>query len=212
MAKARATVGDMKKMGLIEVNGIFVKASSQVAKGKVEKINIVFDSLPTLTPEQVMNAYKESGIMYAKTQIGDTFLLPNGEYVDVKYRFIIDPISAPRMTQSDKWKTDPNHSDPKKRQRQPVTNYFRFKNRLVSLCEMSGYKLTKTLNIIFVVPFPKSYSIKKMAELDGKPHDQKPDIDNQIKAFLDCLAKDDRQVWNVHAIKLWGYEGTIIIF
>jgi len=187
------TPEQLKKLGYIMVNGVMVKSSSQVAKGPVEKI--------------------EPGIpMFNTAPKGDTFLLPNGSYIDVKYRFVIEPISAPRMTQSDKWKTDPNHPDPKKRQRKPVENYFRFKNRLVSLCEVSGYKLTKTLNIIFVVPFPKSYSAKRKVELDGKPHDQKPDIDNFSKCWMDSLSDNDREVWNLHAIKVWGYEGQIIIF
>ena len=47
--------------------------------------------------------------------------------------FDIVPFPAPRMTKSDKWKTNPNHPDPLKRQRVPVTKYFAFKNKIQSL-------------------------------------------------------------------------------
>ncbi len=35
------TPEQLKKLGLIEVNGVYVKASSQVAKGKVEKLSLM---------------------------------------------------------------------------------------------------------------------------------------------------------------------------
>jgi len=216
----RWSTDDFKKAGLIQVeNGDFKKSSSQVVKNvkKIEPgVRFGLDVKPEIQngirPKQVYDAYKKTGVQLVKAPVGETFLLPNGQYVDVLYRFIIEPVPAPRMTQSDKWKTDPTHIDPNKRQRKPVENYFKFKRRLMSLCEISGYKLTETLNIIFVVPFPKSYNAKKRAQLDGKPHDQKPDIDNFSKCWMDSLSDNDREVWNLHAIKVWGYEGMIIIF
>jgi hypothetical protein len=47
-----ATIEDMKKMGLIEVNGIYVKASSQVAKGKVEKLPNLIDR--AIQPDKII--------------------------------------------------------------------------------------------------------------------------------------------------------------
>lgn len=227
---------DFKKQGLIEVNGSFVKASSQVAKGKVDKlpnlierdmpfvepkvinlkygynINIQMPEIPELSAIQIYDSFKKTGIMYREKWPLETFLLPDGSYIDVSYSFDISPVSAPRMTQSDKWKLDPNHIDPLKRQRKPVEKYFKFKQDLLSLCAINGYNLTERLNILFVVPFPKSYSKKEQEQLNNQPHDQKPDIDNFSKSFLDSLSNNDRFVWNLHAIKLWGYKGRIIIF
>ncbi len=40
------------------------------------------------------------------------------------FLFDVIPMGAPRMTQSDRWKTNPNHVDPRKRQRTSVTSYF----------------------------------------------------------------------------------------
>lgn len=252
---------DFKKQGLIEVNGAFVKASSQVIKGKVDKLpNLIeraiqpdkilidksgpafdnnklqarineinaqeaFDGLnfknnhideyglmERFSAKDLFKVYKETGYMFAKPHTYETFLLPDGSYIDVLYSFDLSPVSAPRMTQSDKWKLDPNHIDPLKRQRKPVEKYFKFKQDLLSLCAVNGYNLTERLNILFVVPFPKSYSKKKQEQLNNQPHDQKPDIDNFSKSFLDSLSNNDRFVWNLHAIKLWGYKGRIIIF
>lgn len=58
---------------------------------------------------------------------------------------------------------------------------------------------------------PKSWSNKKRNEMLGKPHQQKPDIDNLIKAVLDCLCKDDSYIWNVTALKQWDINGSITI-
>ena len=46
------------------------------------------------------------------------------------YLFDIIPMGAVRMTKSDTWKLNPNHADPKKRQRKSVTKYFEFKNNI----------------------------------------------------------------------------------
>src|SRR3982750_3588262 len=116
MGKARWTSEQFKKQGLVETPNGFVKSTSLVAKGNVVKLQSPAEKLKTLeiikplspgevraesgipmfneapTPKQVMDAFRQTGIMYVKAPIGDTFLLPNGQYVDVKYRFVIDPI------------------------------------------------------------------------------------------------------------------------
>jgi len=163
---------DLKKKGLVQnANGDFVPVKSLVAK-KVEKLplmgtvnsDLIMSHGLALQAKQHADAIdpihypgkielpftglvkelREVNKYYGKQILPEkTFKLPNGEWIAPLYIFVIDPIPAPRMSQSDKWKTDPNHPDPKKRQRKPVENYFRFKNRLVSLCKVSGYKLTK---------------------------------------------------------------------
>ena len=45
-----------------------------------------------------------------------------------------------------------------------------------------------------------------------RPHRQKPDIDNLIKALLDALYADDSHVWKITAEKRWHYEGKIMVF
>ena len=58
---------------------------------------------------------------------------------------------------------------------------------------------------------PASWSEKKKKEMDGKPHQQKPDIDNLEKAFLDALCKDDSYVYAHAGEKYWGREGAITV-
>jgi len=109
----------------------------------------------------------------------------------------IVPVPKPRMTRSDKWKKRP-----------PVLRYFAFKDEVrlkkVHVNECGDH-------ITFVIPMPNSWSKKKKAEYDGKPHQQKPDKDNLEKALLDAIYDEDSHVWDSRVSKVWGYEGKIII-
>lgn len=165
-----------------------------------------------ISAKDLFKVYKETGYMFAKLHTYETFLLPDGSYIDVLYSFDLSPVSAPRMTQSDKWKLDPNHIDPLKRQRKPVEKYFKFKQDLLSLCAVNGYNLTERLNILFVVPMPDSWSKNKRYAMNNQPHKQRPDRDNYLKAFQDSFKGDDGHVWDGRTIKVWGAKGRIIIF
>lgn len=158
-----------------------------------------------------MKIFQEQGVVFMEAH-KDTFMLPTGAYINVLYRFDISPVAAPRMTQSDKWKIDPHHSDPNKRQRVPVAKYFTFRNNLLSQCAVNGYKLTKILNILFIVPMPETWSKKKKLAMNNQPHLCRPDRDNFLKAFQDSFTGDDGYVYDGRTIKLWGNKGEIIIF
>lgn len=118
-----------------------------------------------------------------------------------KHYFPIDPIPAPRMTQSDKWK-----------KRKCVIEYFGYKRAIYVESLINGYKLGPILNICFVIPMPPSWSKKKRAEMLAMPHQQKPDRDNLLKAFQDAFSQDDSHVWDGRTIKLWGEVGAIYVF
>ena len=47
--------------------------------------------------------------------------------------------------------------------------------------------------------------------MNGDFHNQKPDIDNLIKAVLDALMAEDCRVHTVFARKFWAEEGGIVI-
>jgi Holliday junction resolvase RusA-like endonuclease len=104
----------------------------------------------------------------------------------------ITPMAAPRMTQKTYWK----HK-----------NYFKYKDDLRKV--MGVYELGLSLNIVFYIPMPKSWSKKKRAEMVGTYHDQKPDIDNLAKGFMDAFGSDDKHVAVLHAEKFWAEEGAI---
>lgn len=99
------------------------------------------------------------------------------------------------MTKSDKWKKRP-----------AVVRYFNFKDAINA--EFTG-TLEPVFKVIFYVPMPKSWSDKKRREMSNKPHQQKPDIDNYLKAFMDALCLDDSYVYDVHAKKFWANTGSI---
>lgn len=107
------------------------------------------------------------------------------------------PVPKPRMTQRDKWS-----------QRPSVTRYYEFKDNLALL--VRG-QLDARFTVVFIVSMPHSWSEKKKAQYDGQPHQTRPDIDNFIKSFLDALCPDDSYVCDVHAQKIWGREGKIIL-
>lgn len=109
----------------------------------------------------------------------------------------ITPIGKPRMTRRDRWKRRP-----------AVEKYYAFKDQV----RAHGVKVPDCCAAItFTLPMPKSWSKKKKAQMEGAPHQQKPDLDNCIKALLDACYKNDACVWHFAAQKVWGYEGSIKI-
>jgi Holliday junction resolvase RusA-like endonuclease len=128
------------------------------------------------------------------------------------YIFDIIPMGAVRMTQSDKWKINPNHIDEAKRQREVVTRYFEFKTNLFNQANKMDFKLGNYLDVVFLIPMPNSWSEKKKSNMNRKPCKVKPDTDNLIKAVKDTLKKNDSDVWWEKAEKRWAFKGCIIIF
>lgn len=113
--------------------------------------------------------------------------------------FPVAPCPKPRMTRADRWKKRPI-----------VLKYFDFADALRDAAP-EGYEVPRVLSVTFVVPFPKSYSKKKRESLLGQPHEQRPDLDNYIKAFQDALAKEDCQIHTYkNCRKIWGETGKII--
>ncbi len=111
----------------------------------------------------------------------------------------IDPVPKPRQTRADVWKKRPC-----------VMRYRAFADELRLKCRCRNYTLGKKVNIDFKIKMPDSWTKKKKAELDGKPHQQKPDIDNLCKAAIDALLKEDEKVYELSASKRWAKEGSIV--
>lgn len=110
----------------------------------------------------------------------------------------ITPVPKPRMTQRDRFRLRP-----------PVLRYRAFcdevRLRKISIPPAGAH-------ITFVLPMPKSWSKAKRQQQLGKPHLQKPDTDNLIKAVLDAVHEEDQGIWDIRGTKVWGNEGQIIIF
>ena len=113
----------------------------------------------------------------------------------------ITPVAKPRQTQSDRWK-----------QRPVVMKYRAFADELRELWGMRDIP-THDIHIIFRLPMPISWSKKKKTEMDGEPHQVKPDKDNLEKAFWDALFRnlpeDDCMIYDARVTKLWDREGSI---
>jgi len=68
--------------------------------------------------------------------------------------------------------------------------------------------------IVFNMPMPKSWSKKKKILMQGKAHEQKPDLSNLIKAFEDACRygqeKGDQTIWHYAGLmKRWDTVGSI---
>ncbi|EOY5741206.1 RusA family crossover junction endodeoxyribonuclease [Enterobacter ludwigii] len=107
------------------------------------------------------------------------------------------PMGKPRMTRADKWKKRPE-----------VMRYRAFCDhvRLLGICMPESNS-----HVTFVLQMPKSWSKKKRVEMNGKPHQGKPDLDNLMKSLMDALFEDDTHIWDSRITKLWGENGQIII-
>jgi len=113
----------------------------------------------------------------------------------------IDPVPKPRMTRSDSWKHRPT-----------VDRYYGFKDELVLACNKIGFKLPDKYKVEFFIKMSDSWSKKKKKEFEGKPHQQKPDLDNLVKAIQDCLVKEDSGIYHTEASKIWWTEGKIVFY
>lgn len=108
--------------------------------------------------------------------------------------------AKPRMTRKDKWQTRP-----------ATARYWAFKDLIKIAAKKQKFELGNQFEAKFFVQMPVSWSKKKRAEFLGKPHQQKPDLDNYVKALMDSLLQEDSSVWSVWATKYWWYENKIIV-
>lgn len=134
------------------------------------------------------------------------------DYSRTFYLFDVIPMGAVRMSQSDKWKTNPNHVDPKKREREAVTRYRHFKNVIRKQAEEMKFELKGVLEIVFLVPMPSTWSEKKKQRENKKPVKTRPDTDNYVKAFMDALSKEDGYVWKINSQKRYAFKGSILVY
>jgi len=106
-------------------------------------------------------------------------------------------IAKPRMTQADSWKKRP-----------VVLRYWDYKDDIKNWGFQNDFKLKEEIYVKFYIPMPKSWSIKKKAQMLYTPHQQRPDIDNYVKFYMDCMNKvvylDDSQVIELSAKKIYN--------
>jgi Holliday junction resolvase RusA-like endonuclease len=112
-------------------------------------------------------------------------------------KYDVNPVAKPRMTQRDRWA-----------KRSIVLKYRAF-------CDECRLKMTDvTLDgarVIFHVPMPQSWSKKKKVRMNTRPHRQRPDLDNFMKALGDALMDEDSGIADMCLSKRWALSGAIEI-
>ena len=115
--------------------------------------------------------------------------------------FKIRPVPKPRQSIRDKW--SPSKS---------TLRYRLFADELRYQAMDMKFVLPDSFAVEFVIPMPKSWSIRQKSLMNGKPHMQTPDLSNLLKSLEDALRKEDKEIWDVHASKRWGEVGRIRIY
>jgi len=121
------------------------------------------------------------------------------------YILNMKPMPAPRMTQQDRWGKRP-----------VVIRYKAFRQELVFRAKKQGLvQLPAVMGFEFVFPMPPSWSKRKKDEYRGQIHQQRPDLDNLIKAVKDSMtygSGDDSHMGTyLFAQKKWGDVGRITL-
>lgn len=103
----------------------------------------------------------------------------------------IQPMGKPRMTQQDKW-----------RKRPCVFRYWEYAAAMREACKGINQN-PNSVEIIVYLAIPSSHSKKAKAALVGKPHRQKPDVDNIWKGCTDPLWEKDEVISFGSCRKFW---------
>lgn len=79
----------------------------------------------------------------------------------------------------------------------------------------SRFKDSITIEFYFFCKMPKGWSQKKVQEMESRPRPKKPDIDNYIKFYLDCMSgiifPDDNIVVEIKAKKVYSQKPCTVI-
>ena len=120
----------------------------------------------------------------------------------MQYWLKVTPVPKPRQTRADVWKKRP-----------AVVRYRAFADKLRAEAKRTGLvPPADGMEMIFFLPMPKSWSAKKKARMQHTPHQQKPDLDNLVKAVLDSLCAEDCHIWRLSGVtKRWAHEGIVNI-
>lgn len=128
------------------------------------------------------------------------------------YCFQIQPIPAIRPTRAQMKliHMDPNRLNKSgQATRQRIIRAEMYKQQLHILATAQNFFLPESnFQLVFFLPMPQSWSIKKKAEMSGKPHKSKPDWDNLAKLFQDALKSSDASIWDCRVQKFWCPEAN----
>jgi len=90
--------------------------------------------------------------------------------------------------------------------------YHKWKITMRKLWAKQNKSLPNELTVTFIIGMPKSWSKKKKMDMNGRYHQQKPDLSNLVKAFEDAIYTDDSCIYKyVEIKKIWGIKNEIIL-
>lgn len=110
----------------------------------------------------------------------------------------VTPLGKPRMTQRDKWAKRP-----------AVVRYRDYCDAVRKHWPEIPFPAAGA-SLAFHLPMPRSWSKKKRLEMIGKGHQQKPDIDNLVKALLDALHIEDKHIYHLADTGKWWSDAGYI--
>jgi Holliday junction resolvase RusA-like endonuclease len=111
--------------------------------------------------------------------------------------FNIQPMPKPRMTQRKGYWAFPR--------------YQSWVEEINILAKAKKFKLPESYEVIFYMPMAKSWSDKKRKKMKWQPHQQRPDLDNLIKAVNDAFKSEDCRIYEIKAKKIWSVRPSIVI-
>lgn len=109
-------------------------------------------------------------------------------------RYPIAPCPKPRQTRRDKWAKRPC-----------VLRYWAFKDQV----KLRRVELPQPCRVTFWIAMPASWSEADKRAHEGLPHQQKPDLDNLLKALGDAVCSEDSHLWSIQAEKRWARVASI---
>lgn len=136
-----------------------------------------------------------------------------------KIELNIELKSKPRMTKRDRFLSSVNfYSKNEKlmKRHKKLREYWDCKTELIHLFKENNieYNNWDSLNNIdFVIQMPKSWTKKKKKLLLNQKHQQKPDLNNLVKALEDFLFEDDAKISSYNNVnKIWGETHKLILY
>lgn len=117
--------------------------------------------------------------------------------------FPVTPVPKPKQSKRDSW--------------QPSTSVLRFRAFRDELRVRRIHRIAREdrMGVVFFVPIPKSWPRRRRLEAHLAPCQQRPDVDNYLKALFDAAwPEEDCRAWDVRATKLWVADpvGGILLY
>jgi Holliday junction resolvase RusA-like endonuclease len=134
------------------------------------------------------------------------FKTPVVETTSTSIIFYIDPVPAPRMTGTQvKLLRIPDHKIRDQKLltvKQRIVRYMEFKKSIQWMIKSINFTLPESdFQVIFWIETGRR-------ERWGTAHRIKPDLDNLMKAFKDCLG-EDKSIYDYRISKFWSAKGGI---